>query len=58
MIQNFRLTPSFDAKLEKTFLTFLGFDGQEPMMYRLRVKTKEDAEAMAQALEKAVQELS
>lgn len=36
---------------------FLGFDGTEPVSFRLRVKEKAMAEALKEALEKAVEGL-
>lgn len=53
-LQNFRILPTFTVTLQKTFLTFLGFEGASPVHFRLRVKTKEMAEEFQQALEAAV----
>ena len=39
--QNFRITPALKPKVEKCFITFMGFDGTDPLMFRLRTKTKE-----------------
>lgn len=51
--QNFRLQPSFTVKLDKTFLTFTGFEGTEPMNYRVRVKTADEAQTLQKHLEDA-----
>lgn len=55
--QNFRLTKTFTVKVEKTYLTFVGFEGVDLRMYRVRVKTYEMAADLGKALEKAVAEL-
>ncbi|KAK4051026.1 hypothetical protein OIV83_003155 [Microbotryomycetes sp. JL201] len=50
VMMNFLIQPSMVPKLEKTFVTILGFDGSQPTMYRLRVKTKEMAEELHKQL--------
>ncbi|KAM0790056.1 hypothetical protein ACM66B_005384 [Microbotryomycetes sp. NB124-2] len=50
VMMNFLIQPSMQPKIEKTFVTILGFEGSEPTMYRLRVKTKEMAEELYQRL--------
>lgn len=57
--QNFALYPDFTPKVEKAFITFLGFDEEgKPVQYRLRVKTKEMVEEMEEKLQEAIKQLS
>ncbi|KAK4051696.1 hypothetical protein OIO90_004646 [Microbotryomycetes sp. JL221] len=53
VMMNFRITPSFQPRVEKTFVSFLGFEGSEPATYRVRVKTKEMADELGQKLRDA-----
>lgn len=39
--------------MEKTFLTFLGFEGTAPLTFRLRFKTIEQTQELKDALEDA-----
>lgn len=50
-LQNFRLQPGMTVKMEKTFLTFMGFEGTTPMNFRLRIKTPADTAEMKSQLE-------
>ncbi|GAA5822405.1 hypothetical protein JCM11251_006327 [Rhodosporidiobolus azoricus] len=51
---NFSLHSSFSLKCEKVFATFTGFDSSaKPVIYRLRVKTKEMVDEFEQEVEKA-----
>ena len=49
---NFRITPQLEVSVEKTFLIFVGFDGSKPQPYRVRTKTKEQAEELKRAIDK------
>ncbi|KAK4699367.1 nucleoporin NUP2, partial [Phenoliferia sp. Uapishka_3] len=51
VVMNFRLQPGMTVKVEKTFLTFMGFDGTTPQTYRLRVKTVGETEEAKKMLE-------
>lgn len=52
--QNFALYPDFNPKVEKVFMSFLGFDEEgKPLQYRLRVKTKEMVEELDQKMREA-----
>lgn len=58
VLMNFSLYPNFAPKVEKAFITFLGFDAEgKPMQYRIRVKTKEMVEELDQKLQEAIKEL-
>ncbi|GAA5934508.1 uncharacterized protein JCM15063_004596 [Sporobolomyces koalae] len=53
---NFALYADFNPKVEKAFITFLGFDEEgKPVQYRLRVKTKEMVDELDTKLKEAVQ---
>jgi hypothetical protein len=55
--QNFSLFPSMTIKLEKAFLTFMGFEGTDPMLFRLRLKNVEVASQLKAAIEGEVARL-
>lgn len=58
VLMNFALYPDFNPKVEKAFLTFLGFDADgKPLQFRLRVKTKEMVEELDQKLREASKQL-
>ncbi|SCV73852.1 BQ2448_6282 [Microbotryum intermedium] len=57
VVINFRLHSGFSVKLEKMFLTFQGFSGSHPKIYRVRFKGVTEATEFKDALEKAVQGL-
>lgn len=43
--------------LEQAFLTFMGFEGQEPMLFRLRLKKPEMAKELKDAIDAEVAKL-
>lgn len=43
--------------MEKSTLSFTGFEGSNPRLYRVRLKTKELAEELKDAIELAVASL-
>jgi len=51
---NFALFPTLNIKLEKAFLTFLAFDGTEPKLFRLKLRSAETAGKLKEALEENV----
>ena len=56
-LQNFSLFPSMTIKMEKAFLTFMGFEGTDPMLFRLRLKNVEVASQLKAAIEGEVAKL-
>ncbi|KDE05471.1 hypothetical protein MVLG_04161 [Microbotryum lychnidis-dioicae p1A1 Lamole] len=57
VVLNFRLHSGFTVKLEKMFLTFQGFSGSDPKIYRVRFKGVTEATAFKEALEEAAKGL-
>ena len=57
LCQNFTLFASLKLTQEKAFVTFLGFDGTEPMMFRLRLKNAELAAKFKEAVDGGVAQL-
>ncbi|GAA6017005.1 hypothetical protein JCM10207_001454 [Rhodosporidiobolus poonsookiae] len=56
---NFNLYPGFSLKVDKVFATFSGFDSEaKPVIYRVRVKTKEMVDELAQEVDKATAKLA
>lgn len=51
--QNFRLGASLSVQLQKCFLTFQGFTGTTPTLYRIRLKDPATTEGLRGALESA-----
>lgn len=50
---NFLVYKGLKSSLEKTVNAFLGFEGQEPTQYRIKVKTEQDAKELKSVLEEA-----
>lgn len=58
LCQNFSLFPKLKINAEKAFLTFMGFEGTEPMMFRLRLRNADLANQLKAAIEAETAKLS
>ena len=57
-LQNFALYKGLQPRVEKSFITMMGFDEEgKPQQFRLRVKTKEMVEELDQKLKEASEQV-
>jgi len=58
IMMNFKIFPTLTPKVQDKVVSFVGFEGKDMATYRVRVKTRADAEALKEAIDEEVKSIS